>query len=94
MKRRAHFAKIPTFQGLAQSVARFGNAHQTFPGHLNPSNALPLPRQFAGRGARATYVRPDQQRDGETFFHGLDFVETKRIAAGDGLLLVFEQRAK
>ena len=40
------------------------------------------------------YVRLDQQRDGETYFRGLDFVETKRIAAGDGLLLVLEQTAK
>lgn len=40
------------------------------------------------------YVRPDQQRDGETYFRGLDFIETKRIPAGDGLLLVLEQKVK
>jgi 4-amino-4-deoxy-L-arabinose transferase-like glycosyltransferase len=40
------------------------------------------------------YVRPDQQRDGETYFRGLDFIETKRIAAGDGLLLVLDQKTE
>jgi 4-amino-4-deoxy-L-arabinose transferase-like glycosyltransferase len=40
------------------------------------------------------YVRADQQRDGETYFRGLDFIEAKRVAAGDGLLLVLDQKAK
>jgi hypothetical protein len=39
-------------------------------------------------------VRLDQQRDGETFFHGLDFIEKKRIKAGEGLLVVLEQNSK
>ncbi len=40
------------------------------------------------------YVRPDQQRDGETYFRGLDFIATKRIATGNGLLVVLEQKPK
>ncbi|MGH9583485.1 MAG: hypothetical protein ACRD4O_11165, partial [Bryobacteraceae bacterium] len=37
------------------------------------------------------YVRPDQQRDAESFFRGLNFIPEKRIRAGGGQILVMRQ---
>ena len=40
------------------------------------------------------YVRPDQQRDAEYYFTGLNMVETKRIRVGGGEIAVMEQRGQ
>lgn len=37
------------------------------------------------------YVRPDQQQDAESFFRGLNFVPTKRLAIGGGQIVVMQQ---
>jgi len=37
------------------------------------------------------YVRPSQQEDAESYFRGLNFIETKRIRAGGGQIVVMEQ---
>ena len=37
------------------------------------------------------YVRPDQQQDAESFFHGLDMMETRRLRAGGGQIVVMQQ---
>lgn len=37
------------------------------------------------------YVQPQQQENAESFFRGLNFVVTKRIHAGGGEIVVFEQ---
>mgnify|MGYP001552684066 CR=1 FL=1 len=39
------------------------------------------------------YVREDQQRDAESYFKGLNFLEKKRITVGCGQVIVIEQSA-
>jgi 4-amino-4-deoxy-L-arabinose transferase-like glycosyltransferase len=41
--------------------------------------------------ASHAYVSPDQQRDAESFFRGLNFVPVKRTRAGGGQIVVMEQ---
>jgi 4-amino-4-deoxy-L-arabinose transferase-like glycosyltransferase len=38
------------------------------------------------------YVRPDQQQNAESFFRGLNFRETKRIRAGGGEIVVYQEK--
>lgn len=40
------------------------------------------------------YVTPDQQHDAESFFRGLNMVETHRVSAGGGQVVVMEQRGQ
>lgn len=37
------------------------------------------------------YVTPDQQQDAESYFRGLNFIETKRIKTGGGQIVVMQQ---
>ncbi len=37
---------------------------------------------------------PTNSETVKPYFRGLDFIEAKRVAAGDGLLLVLDQKAK
>jgi hypothetical protein len=42
--------------------------------------------------ASHAWVRPDQQRDAELFFRGLNFVETRRMTSSGGVVIVEEAR--
>ena len=37
------------------------------------------------------YVTPEQQHDAESYFHGLNFAESKRLRAGGGQIVVMQQ---